>query len=86
MAMAAWTGRTANTVRINLVYTPLEARNHGYATACVAALSQEMLDAGVLSCCLYTDLANPISNAIYRRIGYRAVSDAGAYVLAPGDA
>jgi predicted GNAT family acetyltransferase len=25
---------------------------------------------------LFTDLSNPVSNSIYQRIGYRAVSDA----------
>ena len=82
VTMAAWTGRTPNSVRINLVYTPPTARERGYATACVAALSQTMLDAGTRFCCLYTDLANPTSNAIYRRIGYRPVSDAALYTLA----
>ena len=82
VTMAAWTGKTPNSVRINLVYTPPAARKRGYATACVAALSQTMLDAGTLFCCLYTDLANPTSNAIYQRIGYRPVSDVALYTLA----
>jgi predicted GNAT family acetyltransferase len=30
---------------------------------------------------LYTDLANPTSNAIYRRIGYLPVTDAAMYRL-----
>jgi GNAT superfamily N-acetyltransferase len=85
VAMAGWTGRTAHTVRISLVYTPPAARSQGYATACVAALSQAMLDAGSRSCCLYTDLANPTSNAIYRSIGYRPVSDTALYTLVTVD-
>ena len=32
-------------------------------------------------CCLYTDLANPTSNAIYKRIGYNPVSDASVYLV-----
>lgn len=81
VSMAAWTGKTPNGVRVNFVYTPPELRGRGYATSCVAALSQRLLDQGNAYCCLYTDLANPTSNAIYRRIGYRPVCDAALYSL-----
>jgi len=63
------------------VYTPRELRGRGFATATVAALSQLLLDQGHQFCCLYTDLANPTSNAIYQRIGYQAVSDSSVYRL-----
>lgn len=68
--MAAWTRRLATTCAIGLVYTPPERRGHGYATACVATLTRSLLADGVRECLLFTDLANPTSNAIYRRIGY----------------
>lgn len=58
-----------------MVYTPPAARGRGYASACVAALSQRVLDDGAHFCMLYTDLANPVSNAIYQRIGYVPVAD-----------
>ncbi len=61
--------------RIGPVYTPLEFRRKGYATACVAALSQELLDQGCQRCYLFTDLANPTSNHIYKEIGYCPVDD-----------
>ena len=80
VSMAAWTGQMPNGVRISLVYTPLAFRGRGYATACVAALSRKMLQCNQY-CCLYTDLANPTSNAIYHRIGYRPVCDAGVYSI-----
>jgi predicted GNAT family acetyltransferase len=67
--------RTPNGRRIGPVYTPPEARGHGYATALTAAASQDQLDRGHAFCFLFTDLANPTSNAIYRRIGYEAVAD-----------
>ena len=79
--MAAWAGKTPHGVRVNFVYTPPESRGQGYASACVAALSQRLLDEGNDFCCLYTDLSNPISNSIYQKIGYRPVSDAGFYRL-----
>jgi predicted GNAT family acetyltransferase len=62
--------------RIGPVYTPPERRGRGYATALVAAASQQQLDAGRPACYLATDLANPTSNAIYRRIGYEWVCEA----------
>jgi GNAT superfamily N-acetyltransferase len=80
-SMAGWTGRTPNGVRVNAVYTPREVRGRGYATATVAALSQLLLDQGHRFCCLYTDLANPTSNAIYNRIGYQPVSDSTVFQL-----
>ena len=65
-------------VRLSGVYTPPEKRSRGYAAACVYALSKHLLGRG-FRCMLYTDLANPTSNSIYRRIGYRAVAEALRY-------
>jgi ribosomal protein S18 acetylase RimI-like enzyme len=65
-------------VRLSGVYTPPEKRKHGYAAACVHALSKHLRASGY-RCMLYTDLANPTSNSIYRRIGYRAISEAVRY-------
>ncbi len=67
--------------RIGPVYTPLEHRGHGYAGATVAALTSRVLDAGDVPC-LFTDQANPVSNALYARIGYEPVVDMANYVLA----
>jgi GNAT superfamily N-acetyltransferase len=79
VSMAAWMGKTRHGARVALVYTPPALRGRGYATACVTALTQDLLARGNRYCCLYTDLANPTSNAIYARIGYRPVSDAAVY-------
>ena len=65
-------------VRLSGVYTPSEKRKHGYAAACVHALSKHLRDGGY-RCILYTDLGNPTSNSIYRRIGYKAVAEALRY-------
>ena len=40
-----------------------------------AAVSELLLEQGRRFCFLYTDLANPTSNAIYLRIGYEPVCD-----------
>lgn len=57
---------------ISYVRTPEPFRRRGYASACVAELSQRILDDGKLFCTLFTDLANPTSNHIYQEIGYQA--------------
>jgi predicted GNAT family acetyltransferase len=75
VSQAAITGTTPRGVRIGMVYTPPEHRRRGYATALVGALSQRCLADGRSFCCLFTDLANPVSNAIYPRVGYRPVTD-----------
>lgn len=72
---------TPNGISIGLVYTPPEKRRKGYASACVAALSQHFLDNGYTFCFLYTNLANPTSNHIYQEIGYRPVCDADDYLF-----
>jgi uncharacterized protein len=79
VSMAAKSRPTSHGITVSLVYTPPELRNRGYASACVAALSQQLLDAGWEFCTLYTDLANPTSNSIYQRIGYRPVCDSNEY-------
>ena len=75
VSLAGWGGPTPNGIRVGPVYTPPELRGHGYATALTADLSQRLLDGGRRFCFLYTDLANPISNAIYERVGYRRVAE-----------
>lgn len=79
VSMAGSTGPTPHGIRIGAVYTPPEFRKRGYASACVAAVSQAMLDSGRQFCFLYTDLGNPTSNHIYQDIGYRPVSDVDEY-------
>lgn len=74
-AFAGVAARTPGGARVGPVYTPPDRRGRGYGTALVAYLSRHLLDTGCSFCCLYTDLANPTSNAIYRRIGYRPLLD-----------
>jgi len=75
VSVAARSRQTPNGVSVNLVYTPPEYRGRGYATACVASLSQHLLDSGFSFCTLFANLANPTSNHIYKKIGYRPVCD-----------
>lgn len=79
VTMAAKTRPTRHGIAVSLVYTPAERRGRGYATACVAMLSQRLLDDGYQFCTLFTDLGNPVSNYIYEKIGYTAVADFHEY-------
>jgi uncharacterized protein len=80
VSLAARTEPVCGVVRIQAVYTPPGRRRRGYAGACVAALSARVLDGGD-RCILYADLANPTSNGVYRRIGYRAAVECLRYEL-----
>jgi len=69
--------------RVGPVYTPPARRGRGYATGLVAAVSAWLLGHGRRRCFLYTDLANPASNAVYRRIGYEQVAESAEYGYEP---
>lgn len=60
--------------RIGPVYTPAEHRGRGLASYVVAELTRRGL-AQRHRMCLFTDQANPTSNAIYAAVGYRPVVD-----------
>lgn len=60
--------------RVGPVYTPKEHRGRGYGGAAVAAVSALLRDLGH-RVTLFTDQANPVSNELYERLGYRAVVD-----------
>jgi predicted GNAT family acetyltransferase len=75
VSMAGVTRPAAGMVRVAAVYTPPEHRAKGYAGAATAAVTQAALDAGVSHVVLFTDLANPTSNALYQRLGYTPIED-----------
>lgn len=75
VSIAGSFGDTVTGVRIAAVYTPPQHRAHGYASGVVAALSEKLLEGGRAFCTLFTDLANPTSNSIYQKIGYKPVCD-----------
>jgi predicted GNAT family acetyltransferase len=75
VSVAGLTRAVSGMARVGPVYTPPELRGRGYAAGATAAVSQAALDAGGRELVLYTDLANPVSNALYERLGYRAVED-----------
>jgi predicted GNAT family acetyltransferase len=83
VSVAGWGGPTPNGIRIGPVYTPPELRGRGSATALVADVSVERLATGRRFCFLFTDLANPTSNAIYERIGYVRVGESAQVAFEP---
>ena len=78
VAMAGTPVSASRIARIGWVYAPPAFRGRGYATGLVAALTRSLLGQG-RTCILYTDAANPTSNGIYERIGYRQIGESVAY-------
>ncbi len=65
--------------RIGIVFTPPKWRRRGYAAACVGALCEWVRYEQGANSVLYAQLNNAGSNAIYRRLGFEAVSEMLAY-------
>jgi predicted GNAT family acetyltransferase len=82
VSMASSARPTRYGVVVNLVYTPPLLRGKGYARACVAALSQRLLDRGFTFCTLFTDLDNPVSNRLYQQVGYQWLTEFAEYKFA----
>lgn len=51
----------------------------GYAGAATVEVSRAAIASGADEVLLFTDLANPTSNGLYQRIGYRPVADFAMY-------
>ena len=81
VSMAICAGPTPNGVRIKGVYTPPECRRRGYASACVAALSQLMLESGRRYCFLFINHDDHISSRISQRLGFYPICDVDEYTF-----
>ena len=81
VACTAAVGRTPHGIRITSVYTPPNHRRHGYAAALVGSVTSRLLASGRDFVFLYADRANPTANAIYQRLGYRLIAEAGEMIL-----
>ncbi|HEY3869309.1 MAG TPA: GNAT family N-acetyltransferase [Actinocrinis sp.] len=79
VSMAATTPVVAGQVRVDPVYTPAHLRGRGYGAAATVEASRAARAAGATEVVLFTDLANPVSNRLYQRVGYVRVTDFAAY-------
>jgi len=86
VSLAGRNRAAAGQARIGPVYTPPELRGRGFGGAATAAITQAALDDGADGVVLFTDLANPASNTLYQRLGYRPVSDWTVLHFAAGPA
>jgi predicted GNAT family acetyltransferase len=75
VAMAWWSPVVAGMSRVSVVYTPPEHRRRGYGAAATTKATRSAMEEGATDVVLFTDLANPTSNAVYHRLGYRPVED-----------
>ncbi|MET8447905.1 GNAT family N-acetyltransferase [Streptomyces sp. NPDC005209] len=65
VSMAGVNPLVGGQVRVDPVYTPTHLRDRGYATAVTGEVSRAALDAGAKEVVLFTNPANPTSNALY---------------------
>ncbi|USQ89075.1 GNAT family N-acetyltransferase [Streptomyces phaeoluteigriseus] len=79
VSMAGVNPLVGGQVRVDPVYTPAHLRGRGYAGAVTVEVSRAALAAGAKEVVLYTNAANPTSNALYRRLGYVRVTDFVVY-------
>jgi ribosomal protein S18 acetylase RimI-like enzyme len=83
VSLAANNRAIEGVVRIGPVYTPPEARRRGYAAGVTAAAAATALADGAREVLLFTDMANPTSNALYRRLGFEPLEDRVLLDLGP---
>ena len=74
VSMASWSRPIGDSISIGFVYTPKKHRKKGYASSCVSEFSRQLLKKYKYTT-LFTDLSNPISNSIYKKMGYEEVGD-----------
>ncbi|MFG2297708.1 GNAT family N-acetyltransferase [Streptomyces sp. NPDC048603] len=82
VSMAGFSRTIGGTARLFPVYTPAPLRGRGYAAGVTAAASTAAYASGAEEVLLFTDLANPTSNGVYLRLGYRPVEDRAVMDLA----
>lgn len=81
VSMARVRAAVVGASRIGPVYTPPEHRGHGYAAAVTAAAARSARRDGAREVVLFADVANPVSNRVYRRIGFAPVAEDVRYTL-----
>ena len=82
-SMACFRYVTDDGVRIAPVFTPVAERGKGYASTCVGHLTRQLLQGGVGWCSPFADMANPMANRLYRRLGYEEAASYRGYDFGP---
>jgi predicted GNAT family acetyltransferase len=80
-AMARVHGCLLGMSRIGPVYTPPEYRGNGYGTAVTAEAVRHVGRDGASDVVLFADVANAVSNGIYRRLGFVPVAEHVQYAF-----
>ncbi len=81
VSMAATTSPLSGMIRVDPVYTPARHRGHGYGAAVTTEVTRSALAAAATDVVLFADPANPTSNALYQRLGYRHLADFTGYTF-----
>jgi predicted GNAT family acetyltransferase len=80
-ALACWARRLTTGTAIAPIYTAPDARGRGYGSAVTAALCRDLFAQGQRFVCLHADRNNPISNRVYRKLGFREVSTLNVWTV-----
>lgn len=75
VAMAGRSAPVCGVPRIGPVWTPVEHRRNGYATALTAHVCADAFALGATACTLFADAGNATSNGVYVRLGFRAIRE-----------
>jgi GNAT superfamily N-acetyltransferase len=81
VSMARVHAPAAGMCRIGPVYTPPESRGYGYGAAVTAAAVRHAQRRGARDVVLFADVANAVSNRMYRRLGFAAVGENVQYAF-----
>ncbi|MFF8903225.1 GNAT family N-acetyltransferase [Streptomyces lydicus] len=82
VAMVGVNPMVAGQIRLAIAYTPQHLRGRGYAGAALTAVTQVALAAEPQDILLFTNRANPTSNALVQRLGFRPVANFALYDFA----
>jgi predicted GNAT family acetyltransferase len=70
VSAALTNAETQELAMIGGVYTSLDSRHQGYASACMFAICQDLTADGKEACLFYDD---PVAEGIYRRLGFKEI-------------
>lgn len=81
-AMGLLTRPMKKGIAITLVYTDPSSRGKGYGMSVAYHLTKIAFDLGYQYVTLYVDKSNPISNRVYKKVGFRVIIDQSDYRFA----